>query len=107
MCEGLRGHLPALLLLLLVLVLVVLVLPGPAAAGAEATHPPEGPPDRTPPQKGRLSLQNTGTEGKGEGGGGKAKLGALLAACSRLCPVHVAPGLSTEKVFLVFFWRGV
>ncbi|NWU48862.1 STC2 protein, partial [Dromas ardeola] len=52
MCAELRGKLLALALLLL-------LASAPAAAGTEATHPPEGPQDRTPQQKGRLSLQNT------------------------------------------------
>ncbi|KAM6249206.1 stanniocalcin-2 isoform 2-T2 [Spheniscus humboldti] len=50
MCAELRGKLLALALLL---------ASARAAAGTEATHPPEGPQDRTPQQKGRLSLQNT------------------------------------------------
>lgn len=62
MCAELGGKLlaPALLLALL-------LASAPAAAGTEATHPPEGPQDRTPQQKGRLSLQNTGTGGGGTG----------------------------------------
>lgn len=60
MCAELRGKLLALVLLLLA--------SARAAAGTEATHPPEGPQDRTPQQKGRLSLQNTGTGRAAEGG---------------------------------------
>ncbi|KAL2299233.1 hypothetical protein Nmel_013880 [Mimus melanotis] len=58
MCAELGGKLvaPALLLALL---MAVLLASARAAAGTEATHPPEGPQDRTPQQKGRLSLQNT------------------------------------------------
>lgn len=64
MCAELGGKLlaPALLL-----ALALLLASAPAAAGTEATHPPEGPQDRTPQQKGRLSLQNTGTGGGGTG----------------------------------------
>lgn len=64
MCAELGGKLlaPALLL-----ALALLLARAPAAAGTEATHPPEGPQDRTPQQKGRLSLQNTGTGGGGTG----------------------------------------
>lgn len=62
MCAELRGK-------LLALALALLLASARAAAGTEATHPPEGPQDRTPQQKGRLSLQNTGTGGReGEGG---------------------------------------
>lgn len=32
-----------------------------AVVGTEATHPPEGAQDRAPQQKGRMSLQNSGT----------------------------------------------
>lgn len=62
MCAELGGKpLPAPALLLLPALALLLLLPSarPAAA-TEATHPPEGPQDRTPQQKGRLSLQNTG-----------------------------------------------
>lgn len=62
MCAGLRGELPALALLLL-------LARAAAAAGTEATRPPEGQPERTPQQKGRLSLQNTGTAAGGRRGG--------------------------------------
>lgn len=77
MCAELRGKLLALALL----------LASPrVAAGTEATHPPEGPQDRTPQQKGRLSLQNTGTAGWGVqrwgvgGGGGCVSPSSRLAA---------------------------
>lgn len=59
MCAELRGKLLALALLL---------ASARTAAGTEATHPPEGLQDRTPQQKGRLSLQNTGTAGRRRGG---------------------------------------
>lgn len=59
MCAELGGK----LLLAPALLLALLLASARAAAGTEATHPPEGPQDRTPQQKGRLSLQNTGTAG--------------------------------------------
>lgn len=80
MCAELGGKLA----LLLALLMAVLLASARAAAGTEATHPPEGPQDRTPQQKGRLSLQNTGTAGRAPGWPLRVPLPSLLdAAASR------------------------